>query len=266
MEDAAVVVEPRITQEVQGAVLLVGLSRARKKNAFDIEMLRGLSDALTRLDADPSLRVGVVYAHGSDFTSGLDLADVAPHLAQGAPLFTDGAIDPWGTQGRRLSKPLVVAVKGLCYTVGIELLLNAEVCIASADTRFSQMEVSRGIFPFGGGTVRWVERVGWGNAMRWMLTGDTLDAKEALRIGLVQEVAPPDEVLGRAIAMAERIAAQAPLGVAATLRSARLAREEGPSAALQALLPELRDLMVSEDAQEGLRSFLERRPADFQGR
>lgn len=266
MNDAAVAAAPRISQEVQGSVLLLGLNRPDKKNAFDVEMLRGLSDALTRLDTDPALRVGVVYAHGPDFTAGLDLGEVAPHLAQGQPWFHGGAVDPWGTQGRRLSKPLVVAVKGLCYTLGIELILNAEICIASTDTRFAQLEVSRGIFPFGGGTVRWVERVGWGNAMRWLLTGDTLDAKEALRIGLVQEMVDPSQVLVRAIAVAERIAAQAPLGVAATLRSACLAREEGPSAALRGLLPELLALMGTEDAQEGLRSFLERRPADFQGR
>jgi enoyl-CoA hydratase/carnithine racemase len=102
--------------------------------------------------------------------------------------------------------------------------------------------------------------------MRWLLTADELDAREALRIGLVQEVVPPDTVLPRAIELAERIAQQAPLGIAATLRSARLAMTEGVDASMRELIPELLRLMTSEDAQEGLASFIERRAGRFTGR
>jgi enoyl-CoA hydratase len=107
--------------------------------------------------------------------------------------------------------------------------------------------------------------LGWGNSMRWLLTGDELGAEEALRIGLVQELVEPGQQLPRALELAERIAAQAPLGVRATLASARLAIADEAAAAAR-LLPDLRPIMASDDAREGVQSFLERRAARFTGR
>jgi enoyl-CoA hydratase/carnithine racemase len=107
--------------------------------------------------------------------------------------------------------------------------------------------------------------IGWGNAMRWLLTGDEFSAEEALRVGLVQEVVAPGEQLERAVAIAERIAEQAPLGVAATLASARRAIDD-EAAATARLLPDLVPIMQSDDAREGVQSFLERRPARFTGK
>jgi enoyl-CoA hydratase len=260
-------ISDRITTEVRDHVMLIGFNRAQKKNAFDLEMLDALSMAVTELDETPDLRVGVIFAHGSDFTAGLDLGNVAPAIAAGArSLFKPGAVDPWATHGRACTKPIVTAVHGLCLTLGIELMLATDIRLAAIDARFGQIEVKRGIFPFGGATARWVSNVGWGNAQRWLLTGDTLDAQEALRIGLVQEVVPSDQLLARAIEIAGRIAAQAPLAVQASLASSRKAVAEGEEAAAAALLPEIRALMKSEDAAEGLASFLERRPAVFKGR
>src|SRR5690606_17744817 len=146
-------------------------------------------------------------------------------------------------------KPVVVAVQGICLTLGIELMLASEVSVAAAGTRFAQLEVSRAILPFGGATLRFPARCGWGNAMRWMLSGDFFDADEALRIGLVQEVAPDAAAaLERAIQIAETIAAQAPLAVQATLASARLAEQEGRAAAAAQLQQELVRLLGTEDA------------------
>jgi enoyl-CoA hydratase/carnithine racemase len=158
----------------------------------------------------------------------------------------------------------VIAVHGRCLTLGIELCLAHDVVIAADNTRFAQIEIKRGIFPFGGATFRFVQQAGWGNAMRWLLTGDEFDAKEAHRIGLVQEVTEPGKQLERAIAIAETIAAQAPLGVQATIASARKSLNE--EAAARALLPEIVRLMQTEDARDGLMSFLERRTARFSGR
>ena len=257
---------PRITREVRGHLLLIGFNRAAKKNAFDLPMLAGLAEAYGELDRSPDLRCGVVFAHGTDFTAGLDLGNVAPALTQGGGLAPAGGIDPFGVQGPPCSKPVVCAVQGLCLTLGIELMLASDVVVAAEGTRFGQIEIKRGIFPFGGGTWRWVQACGWGNAMRYLLTADMLDAATALRLGLVQEVVPADRVLSRAVEIAETIAAQAPLGVMATLRSARTALARGPGAAARDLGPELQKLMVSEDAAEGLQSFLERRTARFTGR
>ena len=257
----------RISTEIRGHVLLIGFARAAKKNAFDLEMLDALADAYTMLDADPELRCGVVFAHGADFTAGLDLGNVAPAIASGSRgLFKSGQIDPFATHGPACRKPIVAAAQGLCLTLGIELLLASDIRLCADDARFGQIEIKRGIFPFGGGTARWVSNCGWGNAMRYLLTGDTFDATEALRIGVVQEVTTPARLLERAVAIAETVAAQAPLGVQATLRSSRLSVAEGEAAAARALLPEVQTLMTSDDAQEGLRSFLERRAANFTGR
>ena len=259
--------EPRITRELRGHVLLIGLNRVKKKNAFDLDMLHQFSDAYAALEATPEARVGLVFAHGNDFTAGLDLASVAPVIAEGGKgLMREGATDPWGTFGPSRKKPLICAVQGLCLTMGIELILASDITVASSDTKFAQIEIKRGIFPFGGGTARWVSRCGWGNAMRYLLTADEFDAKEALRIGLVQEVVEKEQVLARALQLAETVAAQAPLGVQATLESARTAFHSGEEAAAHDLMPTLVKLMQTEDIQEGLASFMERRAAVFKGK
>jgi len=256
--------EKKITTERRGHLLLIGFNRPKKMNAFDIDMLRQLGEGFVELENDDELRVGVIFAHGDHFTAGLDLANVAPLVAEGKFGLGDGKIDPWGVHGPKRTKPTVVAVHGRCFTLGIELCLAQDISIASSDTKFAQIEIKRGIFPFGGATFRWVQASGWGNAMRWLLTGDELDAAEAHRIGLVQEVVEPGKQLDRAIQIAETIAAQAPLGVRATLESARRAFDEVEAA--RALLPMVMKLMASEDAKEGLMSFLERRAGKFAGK
>lgn len=258
--------EGRVTRERRGRVLLIGLDRPHKKNAFGPEMLLGLCQAYTELDDDDELFCGVVFAHGHDFTAGLDLVAVAPTFVANEDPLPPELVNPWGTTGRRGKKPIVVAVQGRCLTLGIELILNADVAVAASDTRFAQIEVKRGIFPFGGASFRFAQRCGRGNAMRWVLTGDELDAAEAHRIGLVQEVVPPGEQLERALAIGDAIAKQAPLGVQATLENARRALAEGEDAAIAELVPTLRRLLMSEDAAEGMTSFIERRDAVFRGR
>jgi enoyl-CoA hydratase len=258
----------RITSERRGHVALIGLNRADKRNAFDLEMLHAVARAFTEADADPEVRCLVLFAHGDHFTGGLDLANVAPALMSAGEhaFFPEGTLDPWGVHGPARKKPLVTAVQGRCLTLGIELLLASDIGIAAADARFAQIEIKRGIFPFGGATWRLPQAAGWGNAMRWLLTGDEFDAPEAQRLGIVQEVVPVGQQLARALALAESIARQAPLGVAATIESARLAFREGPEAAGKALLPRIRELANSEDAREGFMSFVERREAKFKGR
>jgi enoyl-CoA hydratase len=255
-----------MTTETRGNLFLIGINRPAKRNAFDWSMLQDLAAAFTTYERDPGLRCAVVFAHGDHFTAGLDLADVAPHVAAGELRFTDGLIDPWAITGPARTKPLVVAVQGRCLTLGIELMLAADVVVAASNARFSQIEVKRGIFPFGGATIRFVQAAGWGNAMRYLLTGDEFDATEAHRLGLVQEVVAPGGELERALAIAQTIAAQAPLAVRATLASARTAVRQGFDAAAKDLMPAVMTLMQTEDAVEGFMSFVERRPAEFKGR
>ena len=255
----------RVSVESRNAVLLIGLDRAAKRNAFDVPMFTQLCAAYRTLEDDDALRCAVVFAHGPHFTAGLDLAQIAPYFAEGRFPYPEGALDPLGLYGERGRKPIVIAVQGTCLTIGIELLLACDIRVAARDTRFGQIEIRRGIYPIGGATIRLPREIGWGNAMRWLLTGDDLSAEEAHRIGLVQELTEPGKQLERAIAIAETIAAQAPLGVRATLASARLAVDDERAAA-QRLLPDLSPIMQSDDAREGLMSFMERRAAKFTGR
>ena len=255
----------RISLERTGHILVIGLDRAAKRNAIDLAMWDGLCRAYGELERDPELRVGVVHALGDHFTGGLDLPQWAPVLASGKFAIPDGGLDPFGFASR-VTKPLVCAIQGICLTFGIELALAADIRIAARSARFAQIEIKRGIYPAGGATLRFPREVGWGNAMRWLLTGDEFDAAEAHRIGLVQELTDHGEQLGRALAIAETIAAQAPLGVFATLRSSRRALPHAEIEAQAHLRPDMAPLAASEDMQEGLRAFLERRPGKFRGR
>jgi enoyl-CoA hydratase len=256
-----------VSLERDGHVLLIGLNRSHKRNAFNRAMLADLARAYALLESDSSVRAGVLFAHGDHFTGGLDLVDVSPDIAAGESPFPDDGRDPWRLDGS-WTTPLIAVAHGWCLTLGIELLLAADIRVAAAGTRFAQLEVLRGIYPFGGGTIRLPREAGWGNAMRWLLTGDEFDAAEAYRIGLVQEVADDAaSALDRAREIAHTIADRtAPLGVRATLVSALLARERGDAAAIERLRPDVTALFATVDAAEGVQSFIERRQAHFQGR
>jgi enoyl-CoA hydratase/carnithine racemase len=257
----------RVTVDRDGHVLLIGLNRPEKRNAADMQLLRELSLAYAELENDPELRVGLLYAHGDHFTGGLDLADVAPNIGtDGLDITADGGINPWQVSGEFISKPVVIAVQGTCLTLGIEFILASDIAVAAESTRFGQIEVARAILPFGGATIRFPRAVGWGNAMRWILTGDMFDAAEALRIGLVQEVVADGEQFGRALELARRVAAQAPLAVQAALANARLAIRDSDAAAEAALQPELVRLVQTEDSRIGMEAFRTRTPAEFLGR
>lgn len=259
--------DSRITVDRDGQVLLIGFNRPEKRNATDLQMLQELSLAYGELERDPELRVGFVYAHGDHFTGGLDLGDIGPRIgADGIDIVPEGGINPWQVGGQQLTKPVVMAVQGTCLTLGIELILASDIAVAADSTTFAQIEVARGILPFGGATIRFPRAVGWGNAMRWILTGDKFDAAEAHRIGLVQEVVPDGSQYARGLELAQRIAAQAPLAVQAALANARVAVRNGDAAAEVQLQPELAKLMASEDARIGMEAFLTRQPATFLGR
>jgi enoyl-CoA hydratase len=259
--------ETAVTVERRGHVLLMGLNRPEKRNAFNLAMIDQLSAAYYELENDDEIRCGVLFGHGEHFTGGLDLAEVGPLVREGRLNFSGpGRRDPWRKDGT-WTTPVVAAVQGWTMTLAIELLLAADIRIAASDARFAQMEINRGIYAFGGATIRLPRDAGWGNAMRWLLTGEPYDAQEAHRIGLVQEVVEPGLQIDRAIELAEAIATRsAPLGVKATLASAHRARLEGEAAAFARLDSDMADLFDTDDGREGLQSFIERREAQFTGR
>ena len=261
--------EGSIELEVRSGVLLIGINRPNKRNGFTPKMYRELGEAYTRLDDDPSLRVGVLHAMGDHFTAGLDLPTIAPLMQRGEKAVPLGLVDPLnlGMEGyRRRIKPMVVAVQGITYTLGIELMLAADIVVAADNCRFSQLEVKRGIMATGGATLRMAERAGMGNALLHLLTGDEFNSAEALRLNFVQRVVPVGEQLNEAIKIAKVIAAQAPLAVVSTRQNVLKAVEQGPLVAMHDFIAVQKTLSNSEDAKEGVQSFIEKRNARFTGK
>ena len=269
MEFPAELPDGAVVTEVRGHVLVIGINRPSKRNGFTPTMFRELAEAYTRLDDDPALRVGVLCAAGAHFTAGLDLPACAPLMREGRKAIPEGLVEPhdMGLAGyRRRTKPMVVAVQGITFTVGIELMLGADIVVAAEGCRFSQLEVKRCIMPTGGATLRMAERAGLGNAMLHLLTGDEFDSAEAYRLNFVQKVVPAGEQFAAALAIAQTIADNAPAAVVATRLNTLKAVEQGPLASVAEFIETQRVLANSEDAAEGVRSFVERRPALFTGR
>jgi enoyl-CoA hydratase/carnithine racemase len=255
-----------ILVERRGSVLLIGIERPEAQNRFDAPMLIGLGKAYYRLDHQDELRAAVLYGVGRDFSLGIDRTAFAAAQASGQlPPKDPDYLNPVGLRPPYRLKPVVIAVHGGTKYLGHELFLASDIRVAADDTVFSQGEVARGVFPGGGSTVRFPREAGWGNAMRYMLTGDEWGAPEAYRLGLVQEVTPPGKELDRAIDLANKIAAAAPLGVRATLTSSRQSLAADEATALAALQAEFGRLLQSEDAKEFQRALQEGRPPVYRG-
>jgi enoyl-CoA hydratase len=254
----------RVTSERDGHILKITIDNVAKKNAFIPEMMAELSNALTILDRDDALWCGVLCAAGENFTAGLDMPKFFGPGASAKPR-PEGNIDPFGLSNR-CRKPIVTAVQGIVFTVGIEMMLAGDIAVAADNSRFCQMEAKRGIAPLGGAHFRYITRAGWGNAMYHLMLCDEFDAAEAYRIGLVQEVVPAGRQLERAVEIAGIINRNAPLGIQVTKEAGRKYIEAGEQAAIDALALIRDRVMKSADAAEGIRSFVERRQAVFSGR
>jgi len=253
-----------VTTEVRGRILLMGLDRPAKMNGYTPQMARQLVAAFERLDGDDDLWCGVLFGHGAHFTAGLDLPRFRDAMKEGRRSTQGERVDPMAL-GRRCSKPIVTAVQGVTYTLGIEMMLAGDIVVAADDCRFSQLEPLRGIHATGGATIRFVDRGGWGNAMYHLLTSDEFDAEEARRIGLVQEVVPAGTQLDRAIELAEKICEGAPKAVQATKASSAIYLRDGEEACIAALGQKQAELAAMDDAEEGVAAFRERRPGNFTG-
>lgn len=246
-------------------VLTIGIDRVEAQNRIDIPTFLAIGQAYYQFEHDDDLKVAVLHGKGPDFSQGLDQASWGAALRNGPFQTPQNFIDPVATAGPERSKPLIVAVQGHVTRVAHELFLAADVRIAAQDAIFNQGEVTAASFPGGGATVRFVREAGWGNAMRYMLTGDDWRTDEAWRLGLVQIVTPPGQQLDRALDLAKQIAACAPLGVQALLGSARRSFREGERVALLSLQPEFGRLSRSEDRQEYFRALQEKRSPVYVG-
>jgi enoyl-CoA hydratase len=255
----------RVVVEQRGAVLMVGIEWPQGRNRLDAPVIIGLGKAYYQLEHDDGLRVGVVHADGPDFCAGLDVQGFVAAQAAGILPPKEPIINPLGLRPPFRTKPIVVAVHGRTQSVGHELFLSSDIRVAAINSIFGQLEVTRGVFPAGGATVRFPREAGWGNAMRYMLTGDEWGTDEARRMGLLQEVTPPGKQLDRAIELANKIAAAAPLGVRATLASSHQALAAEEATALAALQQDFGRILQSEDAKESQRAQREDRPPVYHG-
>jgi enoyl-CoA hydratase len=268
MQDVAPVADNKITIERRDRIVLIGINRPDIYNRIDPEAYHALAKAYFSYDQDRSLRAAVLFGNGEHFSRGIDVDAFAEVAKAGNPwALSDGELDPLGLKVKHLTKPLIVVAHGDTWNMAHELFLAADIRLAAADVRFGQDESTHGRFPGGGSTVRFVRDAGWGNAMRYMLTGDHWGADEARRLGVVQEVAPDRErALQLAIEIAERVARCAPLGIQTTLASAHLAVDRSEDAAFEELSAQFGALFRTQDYLEGRRAEAEGRVPAYLGK
>ncbi len=257
-----------LTVERRGEIVLIGLNRPFIQNRLDPPTRLRVAETFYRYEHDPSLRAAVLFGHGEHFSRGIDVdASQAAIVAGRRTLNAQETIDLLGKSKPHLSKPVVVVVHGDTWNLGHEIYLAGDIRIAAANTRFGQDENTHGRFPGGGATVRFVREAGWGNAMRYMLTGDHWSAEESYRMGITQEIAPtPEAALEAGIAMARKIAGCGPLSIKATLLSAHQVVDPVEAEALSKLDAAYSALYRTEDFIEGRRAEAEGRPPRYQGK
>jgi enoyl-CoA hydratase len=258
----------RATVERRGSIVLIGINRPDVYNRFDPETSHALALAFTGYERDDSLRCAILFGHGDNFSRGVDV-DAHKAAIGAAPAADAGDLVSYtGTNPKkRMTKPFIVVTHGDTWNAAHELHLAADIRVCSADVRFGQDENTHGRFPGGGSTVRFVREVGWGNAMRYMLTGDHWGAEEAYRMGEVQEIAPnKDAALAIAVRIANKVAACGPLGIKATLTSAHLAIDSGEVEAFAQMGKQYNALYATRDFQEGRDAEAQNRPPIYIGR
>lgn len=249
-----------ILVEKDGAVAVVTLNRPSVLNALKGDLLRELSSALVDLERADDIRAIVITGAGEKaFAAGADIGELnaLPNAVAGADQARFGQ---WITrQIERLRKPVIMAINGFALGGGCELAMAGDIRIASENAKFGQPEVNLGLIPGYGGSQRTTRLVGKGMAMYMCLSGEMIDAKEALRVGLVEKVVPPAELLAEAKRIGNVIATKAPLAIAACKRAinggAHLSIDDGLE--LEAL--EFGTLVNTEDFREGTSAFLEKR-------
>jgi enoyl-CoA hydratase len=264
---------PAVIVEREGAVLVVTLNRPEKKNAVNCEVMCRLYDAWVELDRDEALRVAILTGRGETFCAGMDLGEIVklrsgvsdnewilrvrkePHVIYGAWLKT-----------YRPTKPVILAAEGFARAGGTEILQGTDIRVAGESAKFGVTEVQRGLFPMAGSTVRLRRQIPYAIAAEMLLAGEDLPARRAFELGLVNHVVPDGQALTKARAIAQRIAENGPLavkGILAVLRATETLPEEK---AFEIEQQQGMQVMMSADAAEGPRAFLEKRKPVFQGR
>ncbi|MBT8241764.1 MAG: crotonase/enoyl-CoA hydratase family protein [Acidimicrobiia bacterium] len=248
--------EPAVLSDVRGRVLLITLNRPDAMNSINGALSAGLVDAIAQLDSDPSITVGILTGNGRGFSAGMDLKA----FARGEDI---GPMMDFIRNGSK--KPLIGAIEGFALAGGLELALTCDLLVASEGAKFGIPEVGVGLFAAAGGLLRLPSRVGHGRAMEMALTADPIRAEEAFSLGLVARLCPKGEAVETAIVLAERIAQNAPLAVAASKQLINLSHGLTDDEFYDAQKQHARVVFGSQDAQEGPRAFSEKRSPNWSG-
>jgi enoyl-CoA hydratase/carnithine racemase len=260
--------ESEVVLERRGNVLIVRINRPAARNALNIAVMSGIGAALLAADADPDIRAVVLTGTGDRaFCAGMDLRAFA--AGQTAP--TDEQLSGLEAFGRFTSgsggcdKPVICAAQATAVAGGLEVVLACDLAVVAEDAKLGLPEAKRGLFAAGGGMYL-ARRIPLAKALEMTMTGDPITPAEALALGLINAVAPPGEVVDRAVELAGRIAGNGPLGVQASKRLVRMAAFE-PLADVRKVHAELQQsVFASEDAKEGAVAFVERRTPVWRGR
>jgi enoyl-CoA hydratase len=245
------------------AVAVLTLNRPRALNALSDAVMGALDEELTAIESDDSVRCVVLLGAGRAFAAGADVSGMAEDGTD--ERVTLGYLDRW-ERVRRFEKPLIAGVQGFCLGGGCELAQACDIVVAADDARFGLPEVGLGIIPGAGGTQRLTRAVGKFKAMKMVLLGDPVTAREAESMGLVSELVPDDEVLDRAIALAKKISYLPPLAVRQIKEVLLAGQDASLDTALMLERKSFQLLFASEDQKEGMRAFLEKRRPSYKGK
>ena len=248
--------EPAVLTERRGRVLLITLNRPEAMNAINYALATGLVNAIGELDSDPGLTAGVLTGNGRGFCAGMDLKAFARGEDVG-PFFDFVKV---GSQ-----KPLIGAIEGFALAGGLELALTCDLLVASHGAKLGIPEAGVGLFAAAGGVMRLPIRVGYGKAMEMAITADPITAEEGAQYGLVARLAEKGDAVNVAMALAERVAKNAPLSVSASKQLVRASQGVTDAEFWKLQEPYQREVFTSNDSKEGPRAFAEKRTPEWTG-
>jgi enoyl-CoA hydratase len=252
-----------VERDEERRVALLRFNRPKQLNALNGAVMDALCSALEELDRDDAIRAIVVTGNDRAFAAGADIGEMA--TASPIDMLRTNRIAQWD-RVRRIGKPVIAAVAGLCLGGGCELAMALDLIVAAESARFGQPEINIGVIPGAGGTQRLTRAVGKSVAMEMILTGEPIDAREAHRLGLVARVVPNELVVEDALALAAKIATKSPLALRLAKEAVNAAYEMSLTDALAHERRLFYLLFASEDQKEGMAAFLEKRAPDFTGR
>ena len=247
----------------EGAIGIVQLNRPKVLNALNFEIMSELVSGLEELDRDAAVNVIILTGGERAFAAGADLAE----MSQATPvdLLLGRRFELWD-RIRKISKPIIAAVSGYCLGGGNELAMNCDIVVASESASFGQPEVNVGIIPGAGGTQRLPRAVGKYKAMEMILTGKSISADEAYRIGLVNHVVPPESLMEEAKKIATDIASKPPISIRSAKEAILKAQDTTLEVGLEFERKAFYMLFATEDGKEGMKAFLEKRKPTFKGK